>query len=243
MDIRKWGDKYSRDIELVYNSKSTKDNYKSQVNSFLKYFENEVEPKSISNDKIKDWILKSQTINTRKHRLCALNSFYKITIGMPNKIGKIPYPKSEKKLPIVLSQDEVQRMFNVCENIKHKAMLSLLYSCGIRVSELINLKWSHIDRGRMIINIIKGKGNKDRQVMLSEKIIPLLEKYWKEYKSNTYVFNGQKSLQYSERSVGEVIKKLAIKSNISKRVYTHLMRHNCFTHMVEFGKIICFHNI
>lgn len=235
MDIRKWCDKYSRDIELVYNSKATKDNYKSQINSFLKYFENEIEPKSISNYKIKDWILKAQTINTRKHRLCALNSFYKITIGMPNKIGKIPYPKSEKKLPIVLSQDEVQRMFDACENLKHKTILSLLYSCGLRVSELINLKWEHIDRSRMIINIIKGKGSKDRQVMLSEKIIPLLEQYWKQYKSNTYVFNGQNSIQYSSRSVGEVIKQLAIKADLSKRVYTHLMRHNCFTHMVEAG--------
>lgn len=235
MDIRKWSDKYSRDIELVYNSDSTKNNYKSQVNSFLKYFEGEVEPKSISNDKIKDWILMAQTINTRKHRLCALNSFYKITVGMSNKIRKIPYPKSEKKLPIVLSQDEVQRMFDVCENIKHKAILSLLYSCGLRASELINLKWCHIDRNRMVINIIGGKGNKDRQVMLSEKIIPMLEQYWKKYKSNVYVFNGQNSLQYSKKSVGEIVKKNAIKANINKRVYTHLMRHNCFTHMVEAG--------
>lgn len=235
MDIRKWSDKYSRDIELVYNSDSTKNNYKSQVNSFLKYFEGEVEPKSISNDKIKDWILMAQTINTRKHRLCALNSFYKITVGMSNKIRKIPYPKSEKKLPIVLSQDEVQRMFDVCENIKHKAILSLLYSCGLRVSEITNLKWEHIDRSRMIINIINGKGSKDRQVMLSEKLIPLLEQYWRKYKSSVYVFNGQKTIKYSNRSVGEVIKKNAVKANIKKRVYTHLMRHNCFTHMVESG--------
>ena len=87
----------------------------------------------------------------------------------------------------------------------------------------------------MIINIIKGKGCKDRQVMLSEKIIPLLEKYWRKYKSDTYVFNGQNSIQYSKKSVGEVVKKSAIKANINKRVYTHLMRHNCFTHMVESG--------
>jgi integrase len=85
---------------------------------------------------------------------------------MPSKIQKIPYPKAEKKLPIVLSQAEIQSMFNVCENLKHKVILSLLYACGLRVSELINLKWSHIDRSRMIINIIAGKGNKDRQVML-----------------------------------------------------------------------------
>jgi len=86
---------------------------------------------------------------------------------MSSKIDKIPYPKSDKKLPIVLSVDEIQRMFDVCENKKHKAILALLYSCGLRVSELINLKWSHIDRSRMIINILQAKGNKDRQVPFS----------------------------------------------------------------------------
>ncbi len=235
MENRKWLEKYSRDIQLVYNSKNTIDNYKSQINCFLHHFKDEIEPKSISNDKIKDWLLEAKTINTRKHRLCAVNSFYKITVGMPSKIGKIPYPKSDKKLPIVLSQDEVQRMFTVCKNLKHKVILTILYACGLRVSELINLKWQHIDRSRMIINIIQAKGNKDRQVMLPEHIIPILEKYYREYKPKEYVLNGQKSLQYSDRSVLQVIKQLACKAGISKRTYTHLMRHNCFTHMCENG--------
>jgi len=235
MDIRKWHDKYSIDIQLVYNSDATKANYKSQVLSFLNYFKNEVEPKAIDNEKIKLWLLQAQSINSRKHRMCAITSFYKITIGMPNKISKIPYPKSEKKLPIVLSQEEVQNMFSVCENLKHKVILALLYSCGLRVSELINLKWSHIDRSRMIINIIGGKGNKDRQVMLDVSLIPLLEKYFREYQTKTYILSGQFSDQYSATSVNQVIKQLAEKAGINKRVYTHLMRHNCFTHMVENG--------
>jgi len=235
MQIRNYIEKYSRDIELVYNSKATKDNYKSQVLGFLNYFKDEVEPKAISNDKIKDWLLEAKTINSRKHRLCAINSFYKITVGMPSKIQKIPYPKSEKKLPIVLSQEEVQRMFDVCDNLKHKVILALLYSCGLRVSELINLQWSNIDRSRMIINIISGKGKKDRQVMLSHELIPLLEKYWHQYQTKNYILGGQFSEQYSSTSVGQVIKQLAEKAKINKRVYTHLMRHNCFTHMVENG--------
>lgn len=235
MDILKWHTKYSRDIELVYNSDATKDNYKSQVLCFLNYFKDELEPKAISNDKIKDWLLKANTINTRKHRLCALNSFYKITVGMPAKIQKIPYPKSEKKLPIVLSVDEVQRMFDVCENLKHKVILSLLYSCGLRVSELINLQWINIDRSRMIINIIYGKGKKDRQVMLPDVLIPLLEKYYRVYKTKNFILSGQFSEQYSDRSVSQVLKQLAEKAGIKKRVWTHQMRHNCFTHMVEAG--------
>lgn len=238
MDIRKWIDKYSTDCRLKYNSQATQDNYISQVKSFLWLFKNEVEPKSIPNDKIKEWLLEAKTINTRKHRLCAIKSFYELTVRMPDKIGKIPYPKSEKKLPVVLSVSEIQKMFDVCENLKHRVILALLYSCGFRVSELINLKWNNIDRERMIINIIGAKGGKDRQVMLSEDLIPLLENYYKEYKPKEYVLNGQfpeKELQYSERSVGNVIKQLAVKSGINKRVYTHLMRHCSFTHMVENG--------
>ena len=131
MDILKWHSKYSTDIRLVYNSDATKNNYKSQVLSFLNYFKNEIEPKSIDNEKIKLWLLEAVTINSRKHRLCALNSFYKITIGMPSKIQKIPYPKSERKLPIVLSVEEVQKMFSVCEN-------NILLCCKNTISLFFN---------------------------------------------------------------------------------------------------------
>jgi len=158
---------------------------------------------------------------------------------MPLKLDKIPYSKKDKKLPIVLSVEEIQRMFTACENLKHKVILALLYSCGFRVSELINLKWTHIDRSRMIINVVQGKGKKDRQVMLSPDLIPLLEKYWNEYKPKEYVLNGQfpeKELRYSDRSIGEVIKQLAEKAGIDKkRVHTHLIRHCFATHLVEQG--------
>jgi integrase/recombinase XerD len=235
MNTGKWIDKYSVDCKLKYNSPATQENYISQVKSFLYYFKDEEQPKSIPTDKIKEWLLQAQTINIRKHRICAITSFYELTIGMPNKIGKIPYPKSDKKLPIVLSQDEVQRMFDACENKKHKVILALLYSCSLRVSELINLKWSDIDRSRMVINIIQAKGNKDRQVGLNDKLISLLTDYYRSFKSIVYVLNGQTaSAQYSERSVGEVIKQLAEKAGIcNKRVYTHLLRHTSATHMVE----------
>ena len=238
MDIRKWSDKYSIDCRLKYNSMATRDNYISQVKSFLAYFINEVEPKAIPTEKIKLWLLEAQTINTRKHRLCAIKSFYDITVGMPVKLDKIPYPKKEKKLPIVLSQHEIQKMFDACENLKHKTILALLYSCGLRVSELLNLKWQHIDRSRMIINIIQAKGKKDRQVMLPAELIPVLEQYCRKYKleSSEYVLTGQNNTpQYSERSVGETVKQLASKAGINKRVYTHLIRHCTFTHMVEAG--------
>jgi len=130
-------------------------------------------------------------------------------------------------------------MFSVCENLKHKVILGMLYSCGLRVSELINLKWNHVDRSRKVINIIQAKGNKDRQVGLPEDIIELLTDYWKVYKSKEYVLNGQfpeKQLQYSDRSVGEVIKQLAEKAKIfNKKVHPHLIRHCYATHLLEYG--------
>lgn len=235
MDIRKWTEKYSTDIRLKYASKNTQENYASCVSVFLNRFKDYREPKEIPTDEIKKWLLEAKTINTRKHRLCALNSFYKITVGMPAKITKIPYPKADKKLPQVLSTDEIQKMFNACTNLKHKVILSLLYACGLRVSELINLKWKDINRARMVINIIAGKGNKDRQVMLPDTLIPLLENYYRLYKPVTYVINGQSSLQYSDRSVLQLIKSIAHKAGINKRVYTHLLRHCSFTHLVEAG--------
>ena len=235
MNSRKWIDEYSTDCRLKYNSKATQDNYISCVSMFLSNFDKYYEPKAIPTSEIKEWLLKAQTINTRKHRLCAVKSFYQLTVKMPDKIDRIPYPRSERKLPIVLSQDEIQRMFDVCTNLKHKTILAILYSTGMRVSELINLKWQHVDRSRMIINIIAGKGKKDRQVMLSPELIPLLESYWKQYKPKEYVLNGQKSLQYSPTSVLQVVKQISETAKISKRTYTHLIRHCSFTHLVEAG--------
>ncbi len=237
MNIKTWYDRYSTDCRLKYPSERTQENYLCSVGTFLKYFENEIEPKSIPTDKIKQWLLTFEKINTRNHKLCAIKSFYEITVGMPLKLDKIPFSKKNKQLPIVLSVEEIQRMFNVCENKKHKVILALLYSCSLRVSELINLKWKDIDRSRMIINIIQAKGNKDRQVGLNMSLINILTEYWNEYKSIIYVLNGQSdSAQYSERSVGEVIKQLAIKAGIdNKRIYTHLIRHTSATHMVEGG--------
>lgn len=236
MNIGKYVQLYSEDLKLKNYAKSSIENYCSQLSVFLNDFEKiATKPTEISERQIKEWLLKTTTINSRKHKISAIKLFYHLTVKQPLKFKNIEYPRSEKKLPIVLSVGEIQKMFTVCVNMKHKVILALLYSSGLRVSELINLKWSHIDRSRMIINIIQAKGNKDRQVMLTPELIPLLEKYWNEYRSNEYVLNGQVELQYSSRSVLEVVKQLANKAGLDKRVYTHLFRHCTFTHMVEAG--------
>lgn len=235
MDCRKWLDRYSIDCRLKYNSENTCGNYISCVATFLERFRNYREPKEIPTEEIKKWLLSFETPNTRNHKLCGVKSFYEITVGMPIKLDRIPFAKKDNKLPQVLSVEEVQSMFNVCENKKHKVILALMYSSGLRVSEVINLKWSHIDRSRKIINIVLGKGRKDRQVLLPEQLIKLLEDYYREYKPKEYVLNGQFDIQYSSRSCLQVIKSLAKKAGINKRVWSHLMRHNSFTHLAESG--------
>jgi site-specific recombinase XerD len=236
MQIPKHIELFRKDLLLKNYASSSIDNYVSQVKCFLEYFnEKFTEPAKINESAIKDWLLMANSINGRKHRLSALKLFYALTVKQPMKFKYIEYPRSEKKLPIVLSQSEIQAMFDACENLKHKAILALLYSAGLRVSELLNLKWAHLDRSRGVINIIGAKGNKDRQVPLPQSLIDVLEKYYSKFRSKEYVFNGQFGVQYSQKSVGEVVKQLAGKAGIEKRVWTHLMRHCSFTHMVENG--------
>jgi len=215
-------------------SKNTIDNYVSCLNLFFSTI-NKDHPKNINESDIKNFLSNKIEVNTQRNYHSAIKKFYDICLGQKNKFKHIPYAKKSNKLPIVLSVQEIQKMFDVCVNKKHKVILALLYSCGLRVSELINLKWENIDRSRMVINIIQAKGFKDRQVMLTPELIPILTEYYREFKSKEYVLNGQTEIQYSARSVGEVIKQLADKAGINKKVYTHLMRHCSFTHMVENG--------
>jgi site-specific recombinase XerD len=235
MNIPKYIDVFAKEMKRRnYRDNSIK-NYCSNLTCFLSYFEKKEHPLHLNEGDIKDYLGRFTESNTQRSHHGAIKLFYDICLNQKDKFKWIPYAKKSKHLPIVLSQEEVQKMFDACENLKHKVILSILYACGLRVSELINLKWQNIDRSRMIINILHAKGGKDRQVMLPVNLIPLLEKYYHEYKPDVYVLNGQFKDQYSARSVGEVMKQLAAKAGINKRVYTHLMRHNSFTHMVEAG--------
>lgn len=197
----------------------TVENYSSCLKKFFGESTKD-HPKNVNETDIRDFLSRFTEPNTQRGYHSAIKKFYEICLGQVDKFKYIPYCKKSKKLPIVLSTDEIQKMFDVCENLKHKVILGLLYSAGLRVSELINLKWEHIDRSRMIINIIQAKGQKDRQVGLNESLVPLLIKYFREYKSHIYVLNGQFDLQYSASSVGEVIKQLAKKAGLSKSLHS-----------------------
>jgi integrase/recombinase XerD len=238
MNISDHSTKLRNYMEFRKYAEASTDNYVCCFEKFLGYFENKgiAHPSKINSEMIIDFLSQFKEPSTHSGYHSAIKMYYSkvAKIGI-EKFKYIERPRRSQKLPIILAVDEIQRMFDVCENKKHKVILALLYSCSLRVSELINLKWCHIDKARMIINIIQAKGNKDRQVALNDILIGLLYEYHADYKSKEYVLNGQKSTQYSERSVGEVVKQLAAKAGITKDVHTHLIRHTSATHMVENG--------
>jgi len=154
MNIGKYVELYSEDLRFKNYSENTILNYSNQVKLFLIYFNKKsTKPSEISERQIKDWLMLSNSINGRKHRISAVKLFYKITGKQPLKFKYIEYPKSEKKLPQIIDKDFLLDAIHKITNTKHKAIISLAYSTGMRVSEVCNLKISDIDSKRMVITI------------------------------------------------------------------------------------------
>lgn len=235
MDVGKAIELFTLRMKSKNWSKSTMDNYASQVRCFLNAFKDRPKAKEISAMEIERYLNNKVQVNTRKHARCAIQAFYKLVILQPMKLAHVPWPKKEKKLPQPIDAGDVQRLFNVCSNLKHRAIIALMYGCGLRISEVLNLKPQHIDSTKMIINIIAGKGKKDRQVMLSSELLQLLRKYYQLYKPKQYLFNGQVDVQYSERSINLFLKAYAKKAGIKGRIHAHLLRHCFATHSLEQG--------
>jgi site-specific recombinase XerD len=146
------------------------------------------------------------------------------------KLRNIEYPRSEKKLPKIIDKEFLLEKIEGIQNLKHKAIISLAYSTGMRVSEVCNLKVKDIDSKRMLINVNKAKGRKDRVVPLSKNILMLLRTYYKEYRPETYLFKGQTKDRYSPRSCGQIVKKY-----IGHDFHFHLLRHSHATALLESG--------
>lgn len=236
MDIGKYLQLYSEELTRKGFRKNSIENYVSCVSVFLHQLNSKVtKPSEINEQGIKDFLRSFKTHNTQRAYHSAIKCFYKYVVKQPNKFKYIEYCKRDRRLPIVLSQEEIKAIFDACINLKHKTILYLLYSCGLRISELINLKIKDIDSTRSVIYIRDAKGGKDRQVPLHEKLLNQLRSYYKMYKPIDYMFNGQESNMYSEASVRQFINKYAVVAGIKKNVTPHLFRHSCFTNMVEGG--------
>lgn len=230
MNTNNWHSKFITDLKLKYNSDKTISIYAHNVYKFLCHFSNYREPKEIPTQLIKEYLLSFKTLNTRKQNLCAVKRFYELTLNMPKKVSKIPYPKKAKTLPRVIESNHLKETILNIKNLKHKALLALGYSCALRRSEVINLKMDCIDRKRMLILIKQSKGNKDRFVTMSKGLLKILEQYARKYQPKEYLFNGQSKLIYSATSYNNIVKHY-----LGKDYSTHDLRHSGATTMLENG--------
>jgi site-specific recombinase XerD len=168
--------------------------------------------------------------------VCALKFLYGCTLRREWKDDGIPFPKKEKKLPVVLSTAEIAWFFAVIRNVKHWTIFTLMYATGLRISEALNLLPSDIDSMRMVIRVRQGKGKKDRYVPLSAGLLGSLRAYWKRYRPETWMFPGMIPGQPLNRSsVERLCPPLRKKAGIKKTVTPHTMRHSFATHLLEAG--------
>lgn len=168
--------------------------------------------------------------------ISAIKFFYNEILNQSIKIDHIPRPKKENKLPNVLSFDEVMKILAALHNEKHKAILFLVYSAGLRVGEVVRLKPEDIDSNRMLIHVVQGKGKKDRYTILSEVALKQLRKYYMLYKPEKWLFPGQNKNEFlTERTVERVFEKACSLAKINKKVSVHSLRHSFATHLLEGG--------
>lgn len=175
------------------------------------------------------WALFNQTV-------CALRFFYHVTLGRKEMLEHIPYPRFEKRLPVVLSQAEVQAVLAAPSNLKYRTVLTTIYAAGLRVSEVVNLRPTDIDSQRQVIRIRQGKGHKERLVMLSPKLLALLREYWQAYRPLAWLFPGEDSQRpLTTTAVYKSCRRAAQAAGLSKPVTPHTLRHSFATHLLEAG--------
>ena len=221
-------------------SENTIRTYTEALKVFLTYFNTKLAAE-ITNDDIifynNDYILKNKLSASYQNQIVnAIKLYYSTVQNKKIEISRIHRPKNAKLLPNVLSKVEVKKILEAHVNLKHKMMLCLIYSCGLRRGELLNLKLQDIDSKRNLIFIYQAKGKKDRIAPLSPKILEMLRSYYAGYKPSIWLFEGQnKGEQYSEKSIQSVLKNAVLKSGIQKPVSLHWLRHSYATHLLESG--------
>lgn len=221
-------------------SESTIKTYSEALRSFLVFFEPKPASEITNTDVIyynNAFILTNKLSASYQNQIVNAIKLYFTTIGNTKmEIDKIHRPKKTKLLPNVLSKEEVKAILEAHSNVKHKMMLSLIYSCGLRRSELLYLKPLDIDSKRGIVIIRQAKGKKDRIVPLSDKILVMLRDYYRSYRPKTWLFEGQNANEpYNERSLSNILKQALAKANIKKPVSLHWLRHSYATHLLENG--------
>jgi integrase/recombinase XerD len=167
---------------------------------------------------------------------CALKFFYQVTLSREWILDRIVCQKIAKKLPVVLSREEMAQFFAAIHWLKDRALFMTLYGAGLRVSEVVTLRVHDIDSKRMVIRVYQGKGRKDRYVMLSPKLLDVLRAYWKKYRPANWLFPAQDpTRQRNPLSVWRRCRRIACRAGLAKRVTPHTLRHSFATHLLESG--------
>lgn len=232
--------KFTQWLNYKRYSPNTIKTYTEALKTFLVYY-NEKEIASITNQDVihynSEYIVKNNFSASYQNQMVnAIKLFFSTILETQIDIHKIQRPKRPKLLPNVLSKEEIKLILEAHGNIKHKSMLSLIYSCGLRRSEVLNLKPDSIDSKRGVVIIRQAKGKKDRIAPLSLKILKLLRSYYKIYRPKTWLFEGNlEGEKYSEQSLQSVLKQALTKAKITKPVTLHWLRHSYATHLLESG--------
>jgi integrase/recombinase XerD len=168
--------------------------------------------------------------------VCALRFFYTHTLSRKIAIERIPFPRRERKLPLILSREEVKALLEAPGSLRHRALLACLYGCGLRVAEAARLKISDIDSARGVLWVRHGKGRKDRQTLLPAKLLELLRRYWRTQRPTEWLFPGADSTRpISPKAIFLACRSAARKAGIVKPVHPHSLRHAFATHLLEAG--------
>ena len=238
----------SKELKTLENRMIVANRSLSSIKSYSRslhrlYDFHKLPPRTLEIDQIIDFLVhlkEEQALNWRTIKLyvAGLRYYYQEIVGEIDLAQQIPYPKEKPSLPEVLSREELQKIFDGCINFKHKVMFRLVYSCGLRRSELANLKLKDIDTqdGKMRIRINNGKGGKDRYTVLSHTILEELRIYFKMCKPKTYLFNGKvKGEKMSLGGIRHALLKAVERTDIDKRVNLHILRHCFASHALEDG--------
>ncbi len=241
MNIQDYLQRFTERLQIQRYSPSSIKNYTSNLFQFLTnascQFTTTEEIDIVTIEKYIFWKIKKDNISTSHQRiiLASIAKFYELVIEKRINLKHLYPQRKEHKIPNYLTFAEITKLIDVTSNLKHKSIIMLLYSGGLRLSEVINLKIADIDSNSMTITIRQAKGKKDRQVMLSEKFLLILRQYYLKYKPSYFLFEGQNSLQYSGRSIQQIVKESATKSGLNKPVSPHILRHSFATHLLETG--------
>ena len=233
-------DEFKKFLNYKRYSQNTIKTYSEALQQFLKYYPEEG-PEHLTIDHIikfnNEHILQNNYSASYQNQVInAIKLFYRNRFNKKMEIEDIQRPRREKRLPNVLSKSEVRAILESPINLKHRAMLSLIYACGLRRSELLNISLSDIQSKRNLLFIRQSKGKKDRMLPISNKLIELLRDYYKAYKPIKWLFEGQEAGErYSERSIQLVLNHAVTKAKITKPVTLHWLRHSYATHLLESG--------